>query len=225
MPELRVTENGAERVVAFDGGPLSIGRDAENDLVLSEVRASRRHCVVEACAQGHRIRDLGSSNGTYVNERRISVSVLRTGDVIRIGQSHMKVEAPPPAVRAVPVRRRPLRGAAFLIAPAALLVLGALALSAVGSRRDDEVNEAREALARYRLDGVVNTASLEDRVAALWTYLDEYGSSLQATRARSELVLARERLNYRASAAAAFDKVAAQAGSLSADELRLLTNV
>ena len=69
--------------------PITVGRQAENTIVLDETLVSRRHCVIEAAAQGPRVRDLSSSNGTFINGSRIQTAFLKTGDVLRVGRTEM----------------------------------------------------------------------------------------------------------------------------------------
>jgi adenylate cyclase len=68
-------------------GPLSFGRVASNQVVLPDEKVSRRHALIHP--QGERefwMVDLGSRNGTYVNQRRLSQPLrLRDGDQIQIG--------------------------------------------------------------------------------------------------------------------------------------------
>ncbi|MBI4231562.1 MAG: FHA domain-containing protein [Planctomycetes bacterium] len=66
-----------------------IGRDKDNDLFLNETQVSRRHSVLARSADGFVLRDLGSTNGTYVNGRRITESVLADGDQIVIGATRL----------------------------------------------------------------------------------------------------------------------------------------
>lgn len=75
--------------VPIDGN-VSIGRAPGNSLVLNEEKVSRRHATVNPQSNGeHLFIDLGSSNGSYVNGRRIAQPwVLRDGDRIEIG-SHL----------------------------------------------------------------------------------------------------------------------------------------
>jgi ABC-type multidrug transport system ATPase subunit/pSer/pThr/pTyr-binding forkhead associated (FHA) protein len=66
---------------------LQIGRDPGNDVVLDTPIVSRFHAQIERVGQRYRIHDLNSSNGTFVNERRIEGEVwLKPEDSIRIGQ-------------------------------------------------------------------------------------------------------------------------------------------
>jgi ABC-type multidrug transport system ATPase subunit/pSer/pThr/pTyr-binding forkhead associated (FHA) protein len=65
---------------------VTIGRDPQNDIVLDNPRVSRYHSKLERIGQRYRIRDLGSTNGTFVNGRRISGEVwLDENDAIGIG--------------------------------------------------------------------------------------------------------------------------------------------
>ena len=69
---------------------IAIGRHPDNDVVIKDDLASRFHCVVEPHAGGFRLRDLGSRNGTRLNEEKVEVSDLAPGDVIRIGEHAFK---------------------------------------------------------------------------------------------------------------------------------------
>ena len=54
---------------------------------------SSRHALIEPRADGLWIRDEGSTNGTFVNGARVtSERQLRTGDIVRIGQTDFRVE-------------------------------------------------------------------------------------------------------------------------------------
>lgn len=65
---------------------LQLGRDPENDVVLDSPTVSRFHAQIERIGQRHRIRDLRSSNGTFVNEQRISGDTwVNPRDTIRLG--------------------------------------------------------------------------------------------------------------------------------------------
>jgi hypothetical protein len=74
-------------------GALVVGRDPACELVLLDPRVSRRHLAIEANDVAVRFRDLDSSNGTYVNERRLGDGALRCGDVVVLGDSELVVEA------------------------------------------------------------------------------------------------------------------------------------
>jgi predicted component of type VI protein secretion system len=65
---------------------LDIGRGTVADLVLDDAFVSGRHASVEYGTDGLYLSDLGSTNGTYVNEMKIeSTTQLKRGDVLQIG--------------------------------------------------------------------------------------------------------------------------------------------
>lgn len=65
----------------------TIGSIADNDLVLSDPAVSERHLVIEYAADRFILRDLGSTNGVYVNGVRASKLVLAGDDCLTIGNS------------------------------------------------------------------------------------------------------------------------------------------
>ena len=65
---------------------VSIGRDVANDVRLSEHAVSARHAVVITRANAVTLHDLQSSNGSWVNGKRVESQTLRHGDVIQIGR-------------------------------------------------------------------------------------------------------------------------------------------
>ncbi len=80
-------------------GRLVIGRGNDCDLVLDEAEMSRRHAMVEATPAGIWLRDLGSSNGTYVNGVQVRDAVLFTGDQLAFDRNRFLIEAPGTATR------------------------------------------------------------------------------------------------------------------------------
>jgi hypothetical protein len=72
--------------------PVRVGRAADNDLVLSDRRVSRHHGVLSP-GQGTIVyRDLGSANGSFLGASRVGEVALGVGDVLRIGDSTVRVE-------------------------------------------------------------------------------------------------------------------------------------
>lgn len=78
---------GQAQTLDFAGrDTLTIGRDASNDLVLDNPSVSRFHAQIERVGQRFRVRDLRSSNGTFVNNERVDGDVwLKPEDSVRIG--------------------------------------------------------------------------------------------------------------------------------------------
>jgi two-component system, cell cycle response regulator len=68
---------------------LRIGRDTKNDVVLEDREVSRRHARVEARGSGWLLMDVGSTNGTFLNDREVAGHVkLVCGDRLKVG-SHV----------------------------------------------------------------------------------------------------------------------------------------
>jgi pSer/pThr/pTyr-binding forkhead associated (FHA) protein len=90
--EIRVVEFGNER--RFEGtAPLVIGRDRSVELVLGDQEVSRRHARLETQNGTVFVRDLGSSNGTFLNGRRLTHAIeLREGDEVDVGTTRLVVE-------------------------------------------------------------------------------------------------------------------------------------
>ena len=70
--------------------PIEIGRGSNAGLVLDADSVSRRHAKIEPMGAGHRLVDLGSTNGTYVNGLRVKEHVLKDGDRVQIGKALLK---------------------------------------------------------------------------------------------------------------------------------------
>ena len=66
--------------------PIIIGRDPESNVHLDSSDVSRKHASLRKVAEQYVLEDLGSTNGTYVNDQRIQSTVLRDGDLIEIGK-------------------------------------------------------------------------------------------------------------------------------------------
>ena len=67
---------------AYRGCSITFGRDNTNDIVSANGFVSHRHAVFSLTENGWEVRDLNSSNGVYVNHRRITAARLRLGDVV-----------------------------------------------------------------------------------------------------------------------------------------------
>ena len=95
----------------------TVGRARDNDLSLADEGVSHQHCEFKAERGFLVVRDLGSQNGTFVNERRGSETRLRDGDVVRIGATRIQIALEGKVKR--PARRLPALGVAFGILAAA----------------------------------------------------------------------------------------------------------
>ncbi|HZN12236.1 MAG TPA: FHA domain-containing protein, partial [Blastocatellia bacterium] len=72
----------------LDGDEVKVGKGTDNDLILADPAVSARHAVIRADGGGYAIADLGSRNGTFVNDAPVTEPRrLGHGDVIKIGRS------------------------------------------------------------------------------------------------------------------------------------------
>jgi pSer/pThr/pTyr-binding forkhead associated (FHA) protein len=67
----------------------SIGRSPESEIFLDDVTVSRSHAVIERNGSAFSLNDLGSLNGTYINNQSLKTAPLTCGDEIQIGKFHL----------------------------------------------------------------------------------------------------------------------------------------
>lgn len=108
-------------VLTVDGGPLAgteftlesgaatLGRDASCAIRFGpgETQVSRRHALVEATAEGFRLTDQRSTNGTWVDGQRVQTVLLRPGDVVGLGSQGPRLRVGLAAPRPLPPPGRP----------------------------------------------------------------------------------------------------------------------
>lgn len=85
IARLRQLEGG--EFLLYPGRSVRLGRSIENDVVIADPKVSRFHALFEWNGSGFSVRDLGSSNGTYVNDERVlgnAPLALRDGDQVTI---------------------------------------------------------------------------------------------------------------------------------------------
>jgi pilus assembly protein CpaF len=86
-------KGGAERREVFDAAELSVGRVQGNELMLPKGNVSKRHARLLYRDGRFIVTDLNSTNGTYVNRRKISqATIVREGDRIYIGDFVLRIE-------------------------------------------------------------------------------------------------------------------------------------
>ena len=79
---LRLTENTVK----------TVGRTARADFIVEAPLVSRIHCRLTASSSDQLVvEDLGSTNGTLVNGKKVERSVLKTGDVLTVGRVEFRI--------------------------------------------------------------------------------------------------------------------------------------
>jgi hypothetical protein len=80
--------------VYFIEGTATIGRSEESDIFLVDPSVSRNHAEMEIDADGPLVRDLASTNGTFVNGERVNAPRhVRSGDLLTFGNTQLRLEA------------------------------------------------------------------------------------------------------------------------------------
>lgn len=84
--ELRYRNSeGVNEVLPIGTNEVTIGRGVDADIVIHDSKVSRVHASIILWAGDYVIKDLGSRNGTKVNDERVEIAVLMPGDTISIG--------------------------------------------------------------------------------------------------------------------------------------------
>jgi len=181
-----IIASGPNKGAIFDvhEGSCAIGRAHANQIVLYDRRASARHAVIEPANSGHTLRDLGSSNGTYVNGLLVARVELQPGDLIQVGDTVLAFEhLPPPDEEAAPFRV--VRDAAEGTSAIRATVTRSESSTLVDPRETAvDIGELREdrgkLLALYRVNNVINAAG--DSRELLARVLEEIFDVLRAER-------------------------------------------
>lgn len=88
---LLASAGGRLRPVHVATVPISVGGAPDNHLEIRDRAVSRYHCRLEPDARGLSVRDLGSTNGTWVDGLRVHRQRLRPGAVLRVGRTELRV--------------------------------------------------------------------------------------------------------------------------------------
>ncbi|WP_206811805.1 FhaA domain-containing protein [Paradesulfitobacterium ferrireducens] len=80
------------KIFPLTEGSFYIGRHTQCELILSDPEVSRRHAALTQSEQGWMLDDLGSTNGTWVNNQRITLNAVAPGDRIQLGQTVMVIK-------------------------------------------------------------------------------------------------------------------------------------
>jgi hypothetical protein len=91
---LRPKGTGVRSGFPLNKDHVVIGREVKCAIMLNDNSVSRQHSSITRLAEGYLIRDLGSSNGTYVNGQRVQEYLLQDGDRVSIGDIEFWFEAP-----------------------------------------------------------------------------------------------------------------------------------
>src|SRR6059058_1445928 len=89
------TSEPDDRSLTFRLGPgavKTVGRAARADFIVDRALVSRLHCRLIAGDDELEVEDLSSTNGTFVNDKRVERAHVINGDRLRVGRIELKVE-------------------------------------------------------------------------------------------------------------------------------------
>ena len=95
--KLEYTINDENKVVYLKKEVITIGKLPENDIELNDNTVSRQHCRLVRMEKSFKLMDLKSTNGSFVNGKRVMEKVLQEGDKITVGRTTIEFKALSPA--------------------------------------------------------------------------------------------------------------------------------
>ncbi len=176
----------------LSGGENDVGRADSCTITLRDPSVSRQHAMLTLVAGNVTVRDLGSSNGTFVNGKRVDSAVLRLRDKVRFGKVEVRLVDP---ASERPRRRRlghlsPEAYIAFAAAPVVVLAL----LYAMSGRAKGAMTQYEESLT-IRLAAAAELENKEEWEPASRAYqavLDDDPINTQARRGLEKAELNRK---------------------------------
>lgn len=93
MARLLIHELNRQRILELGDDFVSVGRDAKNTIIIDDPFASREHCVIKKVEGKYLLIDLNSSNGSFINGKRIVQHVLKHGDRLELGKATIIFES------------------------------------------------------------------------------------------------------------------------------------
>jgi pSer/pThr/pTyr-binding forkhead associated (FHA) protein len=87
-----LVDSEGRQLLLRQGGPTTIGRALDNDLVVPHQSISRHHATIAMVDGAYRLQDLQSQNGTFVGGNRVGQAPLKNGDTIRLGDAEFQFQ-------------------------------------------------------------------------------------------------------------------------------------
>lgn len=85
-------DNERLRFRLVPGAIKTVGRAPRADFIVDAALVSRLHCRLTATDEGVEVVDLSSTNGTYVNDKRVKKATLGRGDRLRVGRVELTID-------------------------------------------------------------------------------------------------------------------------------------
>lgn len=170
MPKLLLKFNAAViKEIPFDRDVITVGRKSDNDVVVDNPAVSGHHCKLSRQGGGYFVEDLESTNGTFVNEKRVKTSGLRHNDVVGVAKHALVFVDEAAAAAAAPAAPAPAADATMMISPqrqAELVAASAASAKADGPAQTGwiRVLQGVAGAAEYELKGMSTYIGKSDRV-------------------------------------------------------------
>lgn len=98
MPRITVfQETDPIETIQLAAGAVSIGRAPDNDLRLDDITLSAHHARIYTYFDTSYIEDVGSTNGVFINGKRVKKHLIHPGDVVQLGKTWLRIEDDPRA--------------------------------------------------------------------------------------------------------------------------------
>ncbi|OGR90843.1 MAG: hypothetical protein A3J74_09385 [Elusimicrobia bacterium RIFCSPHIGHO2_02_FULL_57_9] len=167
MPKLLLKFNAAViKEIAFDKDSLAVGRKPDNDVVVDNPAISGHHCRISKQGGTYFVEDLESTNGTYVNEKRIKKAGLHHNDVVGLAKHALVFieDNPAPALPAAPDGRS--ADATVMMSPEKQAELVAAASASAANSKLGVIRVLKGVMAEseYELKGMSTYIGNSDRV-------------------------------------------------------------
>lgn len=116
-----LTQSLAGRSHELAGERTTVGRVEDNAFQIAEPSVSSRHCEILLRGSDVVVKDLNSTNGTFINGEKITEAVLKPGQTLRLGNVELKLDAPggapaafstPAPAAPAPPKKEPVKAAA-----------------------------------------------------------------------------------------------------------------
>ena len=121
MPKLLLKFNAAViKEIPITQEVMTVGRKPDNDVVIDNPAVSSHHCKIFRQADAYFVEDLDSTNGTYINDKRVMKGGLHHNDVVGLATKHALVfveDVPPPPPAAPPAAENPAAEKTMILSP------------------------------------------------------------------------------------------------------------
>ena len=91
MAVIQITTPKYTRVIELPDTLAVLGRNRDNDVILDDRLASRKHCSLQPYEGAYILCDLDSRNGTRINNKLIDKAVIQDGDIFKIGHTKLRI--------------------------------------------------------------------------------------------------------------------------------------